>query len=372
MSGRRRPGGLSSPAVDAAALRARFPILERVAYLNAGTDGPVPEAALGAARAELEREVYEGRATAHFERRFELADRLRDAYAGLLGCESCDLALTDSTSEGIATALAGLDIRPGDEILTSDEEHPGLQGPLLAARDTRGATVRVVPFARLAEEVGPRTRVVATSHVSWKSGAFAPAELASAGVPVVLDGAQGIGAVPVDVAALGCAAYAGSGQKWLCGPDGTGMLYVAPDYRDEIAPTRPGYIAFQDPSRGLESAFHEDCRPYESFSLPAASVAAALAALEVLASLGWDAVHARGAALAEQLAGELRSRGRAVVDRDATTLVAWSSLDPLAERERLAAAGVVIRDLPGTGTLRASSGAWNHEGDLERLLAGLE
>ena len=73
-----------------------------------------------------------------------------------------------------------------------------------------------------------RTRLVACSHVSWMSGRLAPAELARLDVPVVLDGAQGVGAVPVDVRELGCDAYAGAGQKWLCGPDGLGMLYVAP------------------------------------------------------------------------------------------------------------------------------------------------
>ena len=111
-------------------------------------------------------------------------------------------------------------------------------GPLKAARE-RGAAVRLVPFGELANAVGATTTLVVCSHVGWVSGELAPAELAQVDVPVLLDGAQGSGAVPVDVTALNCAAYAAAGQKWLCGADGTGMLYVSPRWRDRIRPIAP-------------------------------------------------------------------------------------------------------------------------------------
>ncbi|HTR88500.1 MAG TPA: aminotransferase class V-fold PLP-dependent enzyme, partial [Solirubrobacteraceae bacterium] len=208
-------------------LRPEFPVLRELAYLNAGTDGPLPARAIAAAGAELEREAREGRAMSHFERRRELAGGLREAYAGLLNCFPEQLALTTCTSEGMAQVIEGLELGAGDEILTSEEEHPGLLGALGAARQLRGVSVREVPLAAIAEEVGPRTRLVACSHVGWMSGGLAPEELAEVDVPVLLDGAQGVGAVAVDVRALGCGAYAGAGQKWLCGPDGAGMLYVS-------------------------------------------------------------------------------------------------------------------------------------------------
>src|SRR5206468_2241362 len=125
----------------------------------------------------------------------------------------------------------GLGLGPGDEVLTSDREHPGLIGPLLAAR-RRGVTIRTGPLATLADHVTDATTVIACSHVGWVSGVLADPRLSDAGPPLLLDGAQGIGAVPVDPVALGCAAYAGPGQKWLCGADGTGMLYVSPAHRD--------------------------------------------------------------------------------------------------------------------------------------------
>ena len=91
----------------------------------------------------------------------------------------------------------------------------------------------------------------------------------------------------------------------------------------------------------------------------------------MLGSAGWDAVHERAATLAEELAAALAQRGRDVAPRGRTTLVAWSDPEPAATRARLAEAGVLIRDLPGTGLLRASVGAWNDASDIDRLLTAL-
>ncbi len=90
------------------------------------------------------------------------------------------------------------------------------------------------------------------------SGRLAPAELADVEVPVLLDGAQGVGAIPVDVRALGCDAYAGAGQKWLCGPDGTGMLYVSPTLRERLEVERRGYGNLAEPDAGLDAGLHEE------------------------------------------------------------------------------------------------------------------
>ena len=352
-------------------LRAEFPVLERLAYLNAGTDGPLPAAAVGFAREELERELEEGRATPHFERRFELQDRLREGYARVMGCDAADVALTTSTSEGVAAVMAGLDLGPGDEIVSSDQEHPGVIGPLKAARE-KGAEVRLVPFAELANAVRATTTAVVCSHVGWVSGEVAPAELAGVEAPVILDGAQGAGAVPLDVRALGCAAYAAAGQKWLCGADGTGMLYVAPGWRERIRPISPSYVSFADTTLGLDSPYKPDARRYDTPSLSREAAALSLGALEVLERHGLDAVLAAGTERARALADALAERGHAVAARGDTTLVSWEDPDPEATRDRLRDAGVIVRNLPGRPLLRASVGAWNDESDLERLLAALE
>ncbi len=352
-------------------LRKEFPVLESVAYLNAGTDGPLPGIAAQAGAEELLGEARRGRAGEHFERRREMADELRESYARSLACEPEELALTTCTSEGLASVIDGLELREGDEILTSDEEHPGLLGALGATRALRGVSVRAVPLASIAEAVAGRTRLVACSHVSWMSGRLAPAELAQLDVPVVLDGAQGVGAVPVDVQALGCDAYAGAGQKWLCGPDGLGMLYVTPSFRERLKVSRRGYGNLLDPGAGLDAQLHEDGRRFDTFALSAEALATALAAVRTLEGAGWAAVHEHAIAQAARLAELLAANGRTVSRRDASTLVSFSSPDPLGERTRLAEQGVILRDIPDQPLLRASVGAWNDESDFQRLLAGL-
>src|SRR4051794_14402318 len=231
------------------ALRDEFPVLERVAYLNAGTDGPIPRAATDLAQRELAAELEDGRTWPHFERRMALQADLRAGYARLMNAEEDDVAVTTGTSFGLGCVLAGMDLGPGDEIVTSDNEHPGLLGPLIAARH-RGATVTAVPFSELANAVGATTTLVAASHVNWITGEVAPAELSEVTVPVVLDGAQGAGAVPVDVQALGCVAYAAAGQKWLCGADGTGVLYLRPDFGERGRTGPPPYFSFEGTSKG--------------------------------------------------------------------------------------------------------------------------
>jgi L-cysteine/cystine lyase len=357
--------------MDSAALRAEFPVLERVAYLNAGTCGPLPAAHVAAVGDVLALGAGQGRVQPYFEAMLDTRERLRGAYASLLSAHPDDVALTTCTSEGIVRVLTALDLQRGDDVLTSDEEHPGLTGPLAAARAQRGVSVRAVPFAQIAEAVTPETKLVACSHVSWINGRVVEGLDELSDVPVLLDGAQGIGAIPTDPRALGCSFYAGSGQKWLCGPVGSGMLWVSPQWSERLPATGPTYINLADPNAGLDAVPHAGAARHDTSSLSYETTSGALASLEVLGGAGWPAVHERAAALAQSLADALAERGREVAPRDRTTLVSWKDDDPPATKLRLAEAGVIVRDLPGTGLLRASVGAWNDEADLERLLAAL-
>jgi L-cysteine/cystine lyase len=356
---------------DPASFRAQFPVLERVSYLNAGTEGPVPQRAAQAAHRRIDFEANEGRCgRPYFDSVMDVAKRARAGYASVLGCDPSELALTGSTTDGVNTVLSALDLRSGDEVITSDEEHPGLLAPLGRARRRHGITIKVVPFAEVPGAVSAGTRLVACSHVSWVSGRVMDmSALRAAGAPVLLDAAQAIGAIPVDVRALGCDFYACSGQKWLCGPEGSGCLYVRPDRLEELLIPWPGYGSLAAADRALELEPAEGAARFDHGFPVGLRNTWSVASLEVLEEAGWAWVHERAATLAATLAERLADRGLEVGERGRSTLLSWKAEDPQAEMERLAAQRIVVRTIPAFGMLRASVGAWSSEEELEALVA---
>jgi L-cysteine/cystine lyase len=366
--------------MDAARLRAAFPVLAETAYLNAGTCGPLPAAAERAALDAWRWATATGRSGAFYERLVPLSEDLRTRYAELLNAASPHhVALTAGTSDGCAHVIANVGLAEGDEVVTADDEHPGVTGPLIAAREQRGVVLRVVPPADLAEAITENTKLVACSHVSWHSGAIAPvAEIAARAkaynIPVLLDGAQAVGAIPVDVAELGVQFYAGSGQKWLCGPVGCGMLWIAPEWIERLRSPAPSYGGLTDPNAGLASELVDNARRHDTPLRDLPQVAGAVAAYDVLAAFGFGALHERAIAGAASLAAALRAADHDVLARGDSTLVSWNVADDaaaVATRDRLQESGITIRDLPGAARLRVSFGAWNDDADVERLLTAL-
>jgi L-cysteine/cystine lyase len=329
----------------------------------------VPRRAFEANEASLREQLERGRSSKPwFEHQIERIDELRERVAALLGATQADVAITGSTTDGINAVLHALDLKPGDELLTSDEEHPGVLGPIATARDTRGVDVRVVPFAELPGEVRPETRLVVTSHVSWATGrVMDTGPLADSSALVALDGAQGLGAVPVDVRALGCDFYAASAQKWLCGPNGLGYLYANPELVPDLPAPWSGYHAMEWSERALVPALHPDARRLSTGYPAPHHVEWAHAALDVLEEPGFYEVLARATDGADRLASMLRARGVAVAERGESTLVSFEVPDPEGFAQHAAEQGLVIRHLPGRPWARASVGAWNSNEELERL-----
>ena len=342
--------------------RGLFPVLARVAYLNAGTFGPLAAATAAAIREQLDADVAEGRfGKEYFERMLGLRRQVRAMLGALVGAAPEQVALTGSTTDGCNIVLAGLDLAPADEIVTTSEEHFGLLGPVHAS----GARVVVVepdPDA-IRGAVTPRTRLLALSQVLWTSGRALPVrELREqTGVPVLVDGAQSVGAVPVDAAGLDFLTI--SGQKWLCGPDSTGALVVADPERLRVA--RPSYfsqIAYE-PSGRFEPA--EGAGRFDPGWLSAAVLAGLLTALELHPDWGYEHAAAQAARCRELLAPHVE-----LVPGDAT-LVAFRHEDPSALVERLGAVGVLVREIPRTGLVRVSCGWWTNEDDLQRLATAI-
>lgn len=349
--------------------RSRFPVLATRAYLNAGTAGPVPADAERAVRAECAAELADGRSgKARFEHLLALAGEARAGYAAVLGAEASEVALTSSTTFGVNTVLSALRFERGDEILTSDQEHPGVLVPLRRLRLRSGVAIRVVPFAELPGAVSPATKLVACSHVSWVGGEVMDVEsLRATGVPILLDAAQALGAIPLDMHALGVDFYAGSGQKWMCGPEGSGALYVRADRLGDLEPPFPSFSSVVHDQPPLDAQLAEGAARLDDGFPNGIRSAWALASMRVLADVGWDWVHERAAAGAARLAARLRERGHEVAPRGDSTLVSWRAENPDAEVERLLGGGIVIRSIPSVGLLRASVGAWTSDAEIEEL-----
>lgn len=345
--------------------RAQFPVLERYAYLNAGSSGPVPRAAVDAFRARLERDLTEGRSgKAYFEEIFELRERIRGGIAAVLGTSADLVALTDSTTRGCQLVVAGLGLSGDDEIVTTDQEHFGLLGQL------HGSGARVVVAEAdedaLLAAVTPRTRLIAVSHVLWTTGRRLDlARLRQPeGPPLLVDGAQSAGAILVDLA--GADFYTVSAQKWLCGPDPSGALFVRdPERLRVILPS-----VFSPQSHEADGAFvpKEGARRFDSGWIGAP----ALAGLEAALAVHPDWRYEGAATAAAGCHGLLAPLVDVVTPAGQSTLVSFRPPgDPTALVAALGERGVIVRELPGQNLVRASCGWWTSEDDLGRLVAGV-
>jgi L-cysteine/cystine lyase len=347
--------------------RALFPVLSRVAYLNAGTFGPLARPVANALVEAAERDAEHGRSgLPYFEETMGLRDEARQAFAALVGADPAQVALTSSTTEGCALVLRGLGLEPGDEVVTTTDEHFGLLGPLGAS----AATVVVVepdPDA-IRAAVTPRTRLIASSPVLWTTGAVLSLEElgAATGIPVLADGAQSVGSIPTDASGFDFLTI--SGQKWLCGPDSTGALVVRDP--DRLTVTSPSYFAqtAHDPDGTYEP--QPGARRLEAGWWPQGTLRAMLAAL----SLRPDWCFERAREAAERCRELLSERVEVVTPAARATLVSFRPRgeEPAEVVSRLFAAGVHVRELPGRGLVRVSCGWWTSDGDLDRLVAALD
>lgn len=237
-------------------MRSMFPGVTRQTYLNAAAQSllpiPVVEAMNDLARTHSEFGIN------GYPTYLETLQRARAAGGRLLGVAAEQIAFVGSTTSAISQLAGGIDWRDGDEVLVGDVEFPAVVLPWLA-QQPRGARVRFVPSEdgrlpaeRLLEAIGPRTRVVAVSHVQWTTGYRM--ELEELGrvcrereILFCVDAIQSLGVLPVDVQKLNIAVLAADGRKWMMGPQGCTLLYVHPDWSRRLQPPAVGTSTLSDP-----------------------------------------------------------------------------------------------------------------------------
>lgn len=365
------------------------------AYLNCAYHGPMPRVAEEALAAAVALRRNPAFLYDHYH--FSFPDAYRRTIAGLIGCDPAQVALTDSTTRGMMLLAGGLDWRDGDEVVVPRGEFPANRLPWLWL-GRRGVTLRQVDLGagagaagRIEAALSPRTRLVSVSWVGYSDGRrldLGPiSELCRArGVLFAVDGSQGIGGLPFDLAETPCDLVACSGYKWLLGPYGLGFAYLAPDLAERLDPGELNWFSVEGaenfnalaelPLRPRPGAYRFDANEPANFF----NVAAGTAAARWLAAIGPAAVEAHCRALHERLiaglpeafvplggfapgagAATLRSnilclRGR---DRE-TTARAFSLL----RRRRVA---VSSRE----SFLRVSPHLYNRADDVDRLLEAL-
>ena len=370
----------SSGRVNWDAVRSEFPALAHWTYLNTATFGQLPRRSTeAAARHFAHRDEL---ACGDFLAWYDDADRLRSKIGRLIGCARTDLAFVPNASTALGLLLAGLDWRPGDQILTLEHEFPNnLYAPGLLQRF--GVETTACPWDRLCESVTARTRLVIVSSVNYNTG-FAPDVeelsnfLRARDVLLFVDGTQSVGALCFDVGRMKPDMLAVHGYKWLLSPNGAGFFYIAPRLCDRLRPHVVGWRSHSD-WRNVDNLHHgipellPSAEKYEGGSLCFALLYAMEASVDLILEIGPEVIERRVLDLADQARTVLRELGATVGDALSPIVAArFEGRDVSALARNLQDKRVLVA--ARRGHLRVSPHLYNNEDDLEifeRELRGL-
>ncbi len=378
--------------LDTEPIRQDFPILREVTYLNVGTYGLMPDPALmqfQAMQADFERGGQA--AQGQFYRKSE---ETRLQVATLIHATPEEIAFTRNATDGINLALAGLDWKPGDEVITTTEEHEAIQHPLLYLQKVKGVRIRLVEVSSQAEEMlaelekayTGKTRLLALSYVTCETGTRLPATkisqwAAAHQVLFLLDGAQASGALPVDVRELGCDFYASNGHKWLSGPKGTGFFYAQREKLSQlnIAHVGAGSLERADLATGVAEPFKTGQR-FE-FGTRAWPIYAGLGcSLDYLQAIGWERIYGHIAALSDYFKERILERPYLRLLTPRAYEVSSGLTSFVIEDHKAGEVGRVLHEkwhmytrvIPHYNAMRIATTYFNNLQDIDRLIEGLD
>ena len=373
-------------------IRQEMPAATSRIYLNNGTFGPIPTPAVQAMQERIQFELQNGRlGTEAFERMKLVYDEARTAVARLLNADVQEIALTDNTGEGMNIVSYGINWREGDEVITTNHEHISALAPLYQLRDRYGIVIHVADLGPLADRpalevieplVTARTRMISLSHVTWTTGVVLDIAAVNRfaherGIPVLVDGAQSAGDIPIDVKALDVDFYAIPMQKWLCGPDGTGALYVNRTSQHYITSTYVGYWSVKH-EPGIEWELEDFAQRFELGGRQTAALAGQAAVLHWMEeTVGYEWLFERIKALSIYAYNEFKHvpKIKMLTPQAGTSGLLGFTLGDLDVTEVVQKLhdehNIYIRNIPSTNSLRVSTGFYNTEEELDTLVQAL-
>jgi selenocysteine lyase/cysteine desulfurase len=377
-----------TPDPKLAEVRREYAHVQDVAYFNTGTYGSMAERVLRAYLASTAR--FERGGYPVYDEVLAGVETVRRRIAERIGGAADEVALTRNATDGVNLVASGLDWRPGDEVIISDQEHPAMELPWSWLATTRGTVLKRFAvehdpertLANVRALLGPRTRLVGASWVTSAMGirlpAAALADLARRhGALSLIDGAQVFGALDVDVRELGCDFFTSNGHKWLCGPKGTGFLWARADRLRDLRPVHVGAGTFE-PTEPLVP--RPSGRRFEFASTTHTLWLGLGPALDWFDHLGWDWVARRTVHLAtllkdglEGMPGvELKTPGAPERSAGLTTFaVPGQSGERLVDYLRREWR-VLPRPIALPGHVRVSTAYFNTDDEIDRLLAGVQ
>ncbi len=365
-------------SVDWGAIREEFPSLSRWTYLNTATFGQIPTRATKATEGHFERR--DEFACNDFLSWFDDADAIRAQVAQLIQATPADIAFVMNASTALSLLLGGIDWKPGDRIVTLENEFPNqFYYPSLLA--PRGVEFMETCWDRFYDSITPGTRLVVMSTVSYMTGFRAPLEeigrfLRERGVMLFLDGTQSVGALQFDVRAVQPDMFAVHAYKWLLSPNGAGFMYVSPGLRERLDPNVVGWRSHRgwrnhDRLHHGRPEFKTEAEKYEGGMLNFAALYAMGASVGMVLELGPEVVEARVNALAAQVREVLRRAGaRLLFDElphyDSPIVAASFDGDTEEMTRRLKAERVLVASRHGR--LRVSPHFYNTDAELARAV----
>ena len=364
-------------------IRDAVPVFDDVRYLNTGASGPSPRPVVEAAEQAIEAHEWDAAGdVGAYPHAFGLYEDVRGDVAAFLGADPDEIALTQSTADGITRIAGGLEWEPGDAIVRTDLEHPA--GILPWKRlERRGCEVRVVPTTGgridrdAYRDAVADAKLVCLSALTWNYGTHLPvselvADAHDAGASVLVDAVQIPGQAPLDVTQWGADAVAMAGHKWMLGIWGAGFLYVDGDAIDRFTPGQIGYRSVEDPAAD-EYELNPGAARFEVGTTSPAPYAALSASIDLLDDVGLGVVEEYIHDLATRLVDGVPDDRLYSPARPESGLVTVRVDDPDATVKRLHEEyDVVVRSLPDpTDAVRASLHVYNTPEDVDRLLTGL-